>query len=132
MTATTDQTPRTTPPLPQVKGRRVIVCAGTGCKANGSAAVFDAFVKSITAAGAHAAVEFKPESGNGAIPVTKSGCQGICSQAPLVTILPDNILYMRVKPADVEEIVKTTLGEGKLVERLLCQARYRRNLPGRQ
>jgi NADH-quinone oxidoreductase subunit F len=105
--------------LPHVAGRRVIVCAGTGCRANGSQALFEAFCKSIANAGMPVAVEFKPEDEGKAIPVTHSGCQGICSQAPLVTILPDNILYMRVKPADADEIVAVTLGQGKVVERLL-------------
>ena len=38
---------------------------------------------------------------------------------PLVTIEPDGCLYTRVKPADVAEIVKSTLIEGTVVERLL-------------
>ena len=110
---------KSAPTLPHVAGRRVIVCAGTGCRANGSEAIFEAFCKSIAAAGMPVAVEFKPEGDGKAIPVTHSGCQGICSQAPLVTILPDNILYMRVKPQDVDEIVAVTLGQGKVVECLL-------------
>jgi len=105
--------------LPAVAGRRIIVCAGTGCRANGSEAVYEAFVKHITSLGVPVAVEFKADKEEGSIPVTRSGCQGICSQAPLVTILPDEILYLRVQPSDVEEIVAATLGEGKLVERLL-------------
>ncbi|MDO8834163.1 MAG: NAD(P)H-dependent oxidoreductase subunit E, partial [Vicinamibacterales bacterium] len=105
--------------LPHVAGRRVIVCSGTGCRANGSEAVFEAFSKTIAATGMPVAVEFLPEGGNGAIPVTRSGCQGLCSQAPLVTILPDNILYMRVKPEDVSDIVMLTLGEGRAIDRLL-------------
>jgi len=119
MIATKDKAAQAGNKLPQVAGRRVIVCDGTGCRANGSQAVYDAFFKCIADTGAKAVVQFKSESKNGDIPVTRSGCQGICSQAPLVTILPDNILYMRVKPADVEEIVRQTLGEGKIVEHLL-------------
>jgi NADH-quinone oxidoreductase subunit F len=105
-----------------VAGRRVVVCSGTGCKANGSEAVHAAFVHEVAAAGLPVSVEFKHEEKHGTVPVTRSGCQGLCSQAPLVTILPDNILYMRVKPEDVAEIVAATLGEGQLIERLL----YRR------
>ena len=38
--------------------------------------------------------------------VSKSGCQGFCQMGPLVTIEPDGILYTRVKPDDVAEIVE--------------------------
>ncbi len=107
------------PKIPHVAGRRIIVCAGTGCKANGSEAVYEAFLESIAAAGAQVAVEFKSEGGDGEVSVTRSGCQGVCSQAPLVTILPDTVLYMRVQPSDVEEIVAKTLVAGQVVERLL-------------
>ncbi len=120
MTADTKNTASPTKgALPHTAGRRVIVCAGTGCKANGSEAVYAAFLQAIAARGMTTTVEFTPEGGNGSVPVTKSGCQGLCSQAPLVTILPDNILYMRVKPEDVDAIVSVTLGAGDVVERLL-------------
>jgi NADH-quinone oxidoreductase subunit F len=123
MSAATD-VPRKSPAggIPHVAGRRVLICSGTGCKANGAEAVYEAFAKGLAAAGMAVKVEYKPEESNGAVPITKSGCQGICSNAPLVTILPDQILYVRVKPEDVGEIVNATLGEGRVVERLL----YRR------
>jgi NADH-quinone oxidoreductase subunit F len=38
---------------------------------------------------------------------------------PLVRIEPQGILYVQVKPEDVEEIVETTLVRGEVVERLL-------------
>ena len=38
---------------------------------------------------------------------------------PLVTIEPDGILYTRVKPEDVAEIIETTLKSNRVVERLL-------------
>ena len=38
---------------------------------------------------------------------------------PLVTIEPHGILYTRVQPGDVEEIVDRTLRRGEIVERLL-------------
>jgi NADH-quinone oxidoreductase subunit F len=99
----------------------VIVCAGTGCRANGAEPVYFAFKNRIEAAGMKVAVEFKPEENNGHVTLTRSGCQGICSQAPLVTILPEKILYMRVRPDDVDEIVRETLVGGKIVDRLLYQ-----------
>ena len=51
--------------------------------------------------------------------LSKSGCQGFCQMGPLVTIEPDGILYTKVQPADVVEILDRTLKHHELVERLL-------------
>ena len=97
--------------------QRIIVCAGTGCLVNGSQKVYDEFVRCINEAGLHAIVELKKEEKG--IHVSKSGCQGFCQIGPLVTILPDNILYRKVTRADVKEIVEITLKKKELLHRLL-------------
>jgi NADH-quinone oxidoreductase subunit F len=51
--------------------------------------------------------------------MTESGCQGFCQMGPLVTIEPDNILYVGVKPEDVKEIIEKTLLSKELIDRLL-------------
>jgi NADH-quinone oxidoreductase subunit F len=96
---------------------RVIVCAGTGCLVNGSLKVYEEFVSRIEARGLHAIVELKEEEEG--IFVSKSGCQGFCQIGPLVTILPEGILYRKVRPGDVKEIVDVTLGKGEVLHRLL-------------
>ena len=88
----------------------IIVCHGTGCIANDSPKVADALRKSIAAAGL--AAQVIPE-------IKTTGCHGFCSRGPLVILQPDGLFYQKVKAGDVEEIVKTTLLEGKPVERLL-------------
>lgn len=106
---------------PTTAQRRVIVCAGTGCVANGAYPVFQAFAEQIKATGLAVTTEFKAEDRGPASPLrlNKSGCQGFCQMGPLVTILPENILYTKVKAADVAEIVATTLVARDLVKRLL-------------
>jgi NADH-quinone oxidoreductase subunit F len=101
--------------------RRVVVCAGTGCMAGGSLRVYHEFVVQITEAGLPVTTELKAEDGHaqGALYVSKSGCQGFCQMGPLVTIEPDGILYTKVKPEDVAEILTTTLKNHAVVERLL-------------
>ena len=120
--------------------RRIIVCAGTGCVANGAYKVLAAFRTEAAAAGIDVAVELRPEpaaevarllagepgagpdaapEAAGVLHVTKSGCQGFCQMGPLVTVLPEGILYNRVKPADVAEIIRETLVAGRPVQRLL-------------
>ena len=47
------------------------------------------------------------------------GCFGFCSQGPFVKIYPEDTLYRLVKIEDVEEIVKTDILGGSVVERLL-------------
>ena len=51
--------------------------------------------------------------------IKTTGCHGFCSRGPLVIIRPQGIFYQRVKAKDVEEIVQTTIVEGKPVDRLL-------------
>jgi len=102
--------------------RRVIICAGTGCVANGSLKVHAAFVEQIAQQGLPVKTELQYEDEaheEGEVLVSESGCQGFCQMGPLVTILPDNILYTRVKPADVAEIIEKTLQGGAIVDRLL-------------
>jgi len=97
--------------------RRVLVCAGTGCLVNGSLKVYNEFVEAVKAANLKAIVELKKEEEG--IFISKSGCQGFCQIGPLVTILPEGILYTKVKPADVGEIVEKTLIKGETVTRLV-------------
>jgi NADH-quinone oxidoreductase subunit F len=99
--------------------RRVIVCAGTGCVANGSKKVLDALEKRMAAAGLDVVLEFKPEGHGDGVRLSHSGCQGFCQMGPLVTILPESILYTKVAVEDVDDIVDRTLVKGEIVERLL-------------
>jgi len=102
--------------------KRIVICAGTGCIANGSLKVYEAFKEYIFKNNLNVVVDLKEEEVNNSkqnIHLTGSGCQGFCAQGPLVNILPEQILYTKVRVEDVEEIVKTTIIDNQLVERLL-------------
>jgi NADH-quinone oxidoreductase subunit F len=100
--------------------RRVIICAGTGCVANGAWKVMKAFEEESAKAGITLHLQLRPEGqAPDGVTLTKSGCQGFCQKGPLVTVMPEDTLYTHVKPADVPEIVKAIV-EGTVVERLLC------------
>jgi NADH-quinone oxidoreductase subunit F len=108
--------------------KRVIVCAGTGCVASGSLRVYERLVAEIERWGLDVEVELKLEEDSieenatcsGAkFLVSKSGCQGFCQMGPLVTILPENIFYVKVRPEDAPEIVERTLLGGEAIDRLL-------------
>lgn len=99
--------------------RRVIICAGTGCMANGAMKVFERFKSEMASAGLSVILELRSEAGDGEVRLSKSGCQGFCQMGPLVTVVPDGILYTKVKAEDVPEIVGQTLMGGEVVQRLL-------------
>ena len=99
--------------------RRVIICAGTGCMANGAMKVFEHFKTEMAGAGINVILELRPEAGDGDVRLSKSGCQGFCQMGPLVSVVPDGILYTKVRSEDVAEIVQQTLVGGQAVERLL-------------
>jgi NADH-quinone oxidoreductase subunit F len=88
----------------------VKVCCGTGCLANGSKKVLEAFQTEIE----------KQNLDVKAVPYIKAtGCNGLCERGPIVKIEPDDIAYYHVKPEDVAEIVGKTLAGGEEIERLL-------------
>ncbi|MDR0977808.1 MAG: NADH-quinone oxidoreductase subunit NuoF [Endomicrobium sp.] len=96
--------------------KRVIVCAGTGCVANGSLKVFESLIETARELGIEAHIELKEE--NKGTFLSKSGCQGFCQNGPLVNILPAGILYTKVKPEDVKEILERSIKNDELIERL--------------
>ncbi|HOD39292.1 MAG TPA: NADH-ubiquinone oxidoreductase-F iron-sulfur binding region domain-containing protein [Candidatus Wallbacteria bacterium] len=99
--------------------RRVIICAGTGCVANGSIKIFEALQSKLAGEKMEVVVELREENKKDALHLSKSGCQGFCQMGPLMTILPENYLYVKVKPEDIDDIVGITLKTGDPVERLL-------------
>ncbi len=99
--------------------RRIIICGGTGCVANGSLDVRDALAEALKNAGVDVTLELKKEEEHTGTYISKSGCQGFCQMGPLLHIEPEDILYTKVKVADVPEIVERTLIKGEVIDRLL-------------
>jgi NADH-quinone oxidoreductase subunit F len=97
---------------PAKQDSTVLICCGTGCLANKSAKVLSAFKTGIEKAGLSA--ELKTNS-----TLKPTDCNGFCENGPIVTILPDETSYYRVKAEDVPEIIEKTLAKGELVTRLL-------------
>ena len=103
--------------------KRIIVCAGTGCVANGSLQVIDAVLEELKKNNLNVNVNLETEDvKKDSHYVSKSGCQGFCQMGPLLRIEPDGILYTKVKAADAAEIVKETILGGNVIERLLYQS----------
>ena len=107
--------------------RRIIICGGTGCIANGSMKVRDALVEELKKVGENVVVELSSGCAesqtelNTLTYVSKSGCQGFCQQGPLMRIEPAGILYCHVKEEDVPEIVEKTILKGEVIDRLVYE-----------
>ena len=100
--------------------KRIVVCAGTGCIANGSLQIYSALKDSLAMQSLDVSIELKAHDDHDHdVLISGSGCQGFCQVGPLVTVEPDGILYAHVKPEDADEIVGQTIVQGKLIDRLL-------------
>jgi (2Fe-2S) ferredoxin len=99
--------------------KHVFVCAQSrppghprgSCGQLGCAAVFQTFAQQFEAGQIH-----------GKFQLTSTGCLGACDVGPTVIVYPDAVMYTKVKPEDVGEIVSEHLQKGEPVERLLAPA----------
>ncbi len=89
---------------------KVLVCAGTGCIANGALKVAQALEQQLAEQGAAAAIE---------LGIKKTGCHGFCEKGPLLVFHPAGTCYTRVKERDAAEIVEQTVLGGEVIPRLL-------------
>jgi len=97
---------------------RVVICAGTGCIANGAIKIYDRFMELAEENGFSFDVALEKEAGVN-VGLSMSGCQGFCQMGPLVHVVKQKVLYVCVKPEDVEDIVRETILDGKIIQRLV-------------
>jgi NADH-quinone oxidoreductase subunit F len=86
----------------------ITVCGGTGCHAYGCLQIAEAFRD-----------EIKKQKLQETVEVRTTGCHGFCERGPITVIQPDGIFYQRVKLEDVAEVVTETIGNKKIIDRLL-------------
>ncbi|MBQ7348781.1 MAG: NADH-quinone oxidoreductase subunit F, partial [Clostridia bacterium] len=98
--------------------KKILVCAGTGCIAGGSIDIYNKFIELCQARGLNVQVALENHIEH-PVGVKKTGCNGFCELGPLVRIEPQGWLYTKVKVADCEEIVDTSILGGQLIERLV-------------
>ena len=89
--------------------KHILVCQGTGCTSSKSPQILENFKRLVK------------ENNLTNVRVIKTGCFGLCAKGPIVIIRPEDTFYAMVKPEDCEEIIKSHIMEGKVVERLLCK-----------
>ena len=93
------------------QGLRVLVCAGTGCVANGSMQIIEKFKE----LGADVSVLTDYDK----MTIVPTGCHGFCEQGVLVSIPDKHVTYVKVHVEDVEEIYESHIKNNQPVERLL-------------
>ena len=99
---------------------RVLVCAGTGCVASGSEAVYEEFRNQLEGREG-ISLDFAPHEGTKVTGVRHTGCQGICEIGPLVRIQmgDQTVQYVKVQPSDVSAIITRTIMRGEVISHLL-------------
>jgi (2Fe-2S) ferredoxin len=90
------------------KEKYILVCKDTACISSKSILIIENLKKLIK------------EKNIENVQVIQTGCFGLCSKGPLIVIRPEEVFYSNVTIEDCEEIIKTHIIEGKIVERLLC------------
>jgi NADH:ubiquinone oxidoreductase, NADH-binding (51 kD) subunit len=86
----------------------LMVCGGTSC----NSAESDVIVCNL-----RDEIEVKGLSDK--VQVITTGCFGFCGKGPIVKVMPDNIIYVQVKPEDTQTIIEEHVIKGRKVERLL-------------
>lgn len=94
----------------EITERQILVCGGPGCKSANSYKIMESLREELRKNGLAESTK-----------VVMTGCFGFCSEGPVIEIVPDNVFYVRVSEKDAEEIVKSHILEGKVVDRLLYE-----------
>jgi NADH-quinone oxidoreductase subunit F/NAD(P)H dehydrogenase (quinone)/NADP-reducing hydrogenase subunit HndC len=85
-----------------------MICAGTGCVANGSLKVKDALE-----------TELIKRNLQNEVKIVLTGCNGFCAKGPVMVVYPEDIFYQLVKPADVPMLVDEHFIKGRPVQKFL-------------
>ena len=87
----------------------ILVCGVAGCASSGSLRVAEEFEKQI-----------KENKLGMDVKIIKVGCFGLCAEGPIILVCPEHVMYTKVTPDDVDEIVREHIMCGKVVDRLLA------------
>lgn len=91
-----------------VTNREILVCVGGGCLASGALEICTAFNDAIV----------KYDLTN-VVKVVETGCMGPCAAGPVAKVMPDNIFYQGITPADAQEIIVEHVINGRILSGLL-------------
>ncbi len=86
----------------------VMLCAGTGCVANGSFKIKEVLER-----------ELKKHDLQDEVGVVMTGCNGFCAQGPVAVVKPDDIFYQLLKEDDIAHLVEEHFLKGRPVQKLM-------------
>ena len=87
---------------------QIMVCGGTSCSGNQGETLSD-----------NLKLELEANALENEVHVVRTGCIGLCELGHIVKIMPGDVIYTKVTPADAREIVSEHIMKGRKVERLL-------------
>ncbi|MCW7754341.1 NADH-quinone oxidoreductase subunit NuoF [Desulfobotulus sp. H1] len=93
-----------------------LVCSGNQCESAKSEEIFKELKKTVTDLNLGQEIQ-----------VVKTGCFGLCTQGPIVKILPDETFYVGVDTGDVKAIIHEHIIGGQTIERL----KFKGKAPGK-
>ena len=88
--------------------KHILVCGGTSCHSGES----DAIVCSLRD-------ELETKELLDKVQVIETGCFGICAKGPIIKVMPDETIYVSVKPDDAQAIIDEHIIKGRKVTKLL-------------
>ncbi|TVR93602.1 MAG: NADH-quinone oxidoreductase subunit NuoF [Spirochaetaceae bacterium] len=91
------------------------VCSGVGCEQKKSEDLYRNIKNEVRNRGIGASVQ-----------VVRTGCFGLCEKGPIVKMLPEETVYIDVKPEDAAELVERHLVKSEIVTRLQLKDTARR------
>ena len=86
----------------------LLLCAGTGCVASGTAKVKTALAQ-----------ELKDKGLADEIKIVLTGCNGFCAEGPVMLVYPDEIFYQRLTVEDVPKLVEEHFLKGRPYQKLM-------------
>lgn len=86
----------------------LLLCAGTGCVASGTAKVKTALEQ-----------ELKNKGLVSEIKIVLTGCNGFCAEGPVMLVYPDEIFYQKLTVEDVPKLVEEHFLKGRPYQKLM-------------
>ncbi len=88
--------------------RTIMICSGASCQTKQKTKFLDLLKKTL-----------ESYQLTDTIDVIKTGCFGMCGQGPIIKVMPDDIVYVKIQKDDIQQIVEDHLINDKIVDRLL-------------
>ncbi|MBG0859328.1 MAG: NADH-quinone oxidoreductase subunit NuoF [Bacteroidales bacterium] len=88
--------------------KQLLVCGGKSCSSHNSEVLYD-----------NLCLELEANALENEVSVVRSGCFGLCHLGPVVMVMPEKVVYVKVNPDDTRDIIAEHLIKGRKVERLL-------------